>query len=148
MIALLQKVNQAKVKFEDRTVSRIEKGILVFLGVVEKDSQEDCLYIARKIANIRIFEDKNRKMNLNCKQVKGKVLVVPEFTLASDTKKGNRPSFAKAASYRKAKALYEKLVNLLNEKGLKVLKGKFGKHMQVELINDGPVTFVLNSKEG
>ncbi|GLI54175.1 D-aminoacyl-tRNA deacylase [Thermodesulfovibrio yellowstonii] len=146
MIALLQKVNKASVEVEGETISEIGKGILVFLGIDKNDSKNDVEYLAEKLVNLRIFEDNNSKMNLSIKDVGGEIMVVSEFTLAGDCKKGNRPSFDKAMPPEEAEKLYRDFIDSLRSKGIPVKEGVFRSFMHVSLINEGPVTFILNTR--
>lgn len=145
MRAVVQRVKEARVKIEGKTVGQIGPGLLVLLGVGEGDSEKDAEFLAEKIVNLRIMNDPQGKMNLSVKDVGGKILVVSQFTLYGDTSKGRRPSFVKAAKPGKAKKLYKKFTQEIKASGLKVETGKFGALMQVELINDGPVTLILES---
>lgn len=143
MKALIQRVKRVSVTVEKELISQIGKGILVFLGVEKGDTEENADKLVEKISKLRIFEDENEKMNLSVTDVKGEILVVSQFTLCGDCKKGTRPSFDKAASPEIANELYEYFVKKLKEKQLEVKTGKFRAMMDVELINDGPVTFWL-----
>lgn len=146
MRAIIQKVSQAKVEVEGKLVSEIGPGFMVLLAVKETDESSDIEYIKRKITNLRIFEDDKGKMNLSLKDVGGKVLLVSQFTLYGDARKGNRPSFTESACAEKAKKYYEILIDELRNEGLEVLTGKFQTHMEVGLVNDGPVTIILDSE--
>lgn len=143
MKALLQRVKRASVTVDGELISKINKGILIFLGVEKGDSEENADKLSEKITKLRIFEDENDKMNLSVTDVDGEILVVSQFTLCGDCKKGTRPSFDKAASPDIANKLYEYFVKKLKEKNIKVQTGKFRAMMDVELVNDGPVTFWL-----
>ncbi|MCK5305657.1 MAG: D-tyrosyl-tRNA(Tyr) deacylase [Candidatus Omnitrophica bacterium] len=147
MIALLQRVNSSSVSVDNQKICSISKGALVFLGVEAEDDRTDCEYLAKKIANIRMFGDSKGKMNLSAQDVSAQILLVSQFTLTADTKKGLRPSFSKAAEPKKAEELYEYAGALLKDKGLDVKTGIFAAHMIVSLENNGPVTLILNSKK-
>ena len=143
MIALIQRVTQAKVDVNGETIGKIGKGLLVLLGVEKEDNQEKADKLAEKVLNYRIFSDENDKMNLNVQQAQGELLIVSQFTLATDTQKGLRPSFSRGAPPALANELYEYFIQKCGEK-LPVSTGKFAADMQVSLTNDGPVTFWLN----
>ena len=143
MKALVQRVKKASVTIDDKLYSKIDHGLLVFLGVQKGDSPENADKLAQKLVNLRIFEDENDKMNLSLKDVNGQMLVVSQFTLCGDCKKGTRPSFDNAELPDKANELYEYFVSKIKEQGIKVQTGSFGAMMDVELINDGPVTFMV-----
>jgi len=143
MKALLQRVSRASVEVEGKIVGQIEQGLLVLLGVQKGDKQENAEFLARKICNLRIFEDENGKMNLSLSDIKGKMLVVSQFTLCGDTSRGNRPGFDNAALPLEANALYEYFSNQVRALGIHVENGVFGAEMKVSLLNDGPVTFML-----
>ncbi|WP_443091103.1 D-aminoacyl-tRNA deacylase [Basfia succiniciproducens] len=142
MIALIQRVSQAKVDVNGQTVGQIGGGLLVLLGVEKEDSKEKADKLAEKVLNYRIFGDKNDKMNLNVQQTDGELLVVSQFTLAADTGRGLRPRFSKGAPPQLANELYQYFVQKCGEK-VRVETGKFAENMQVSLTNDGPVTFWL-----
>lgn len=146
MRAIVQKVKYANVVVEDEKVSNIDQGLLVFLGVKETDTEKDLDYIKRKIVNLRIFEDEDEKMNLSVKDTGGSILVVSQFTLFGDARKGNRPSFIEAAKPDKAEEYYDILVKELIKDGFDVKTGRFQTHMEVSLLNDGPVTIQLDSE--
>ncbi len=143
MKALIQRVKDASVTIEGDLYSKIGRGILIFLGVEKSDEIENADKLAQKVLNLRIFEDENDKMNLSVSDVKGEILVVSQFTLCGDCKKGTRPSFDNAAKPDKAVKLYEDFVNFLKLSGLIVQTGKFRAMMDVSLVNDGPVTFMI-----
>ena len=143
MKALIQRVKRASVTIGGELYSKIDKGLLVFLGVEKEDTVENCEKLSQKVLKLRIFEDENDKMNLSVNDVKGEILVVSQFTLCGDCKKGTRPSFDKAAHPDIAVKLYKDFVEKMRSSGLKTETGKFRAMMDVELINDGPVTFMV-----
>lgn len=147
MRAVVQRVTSARVEVDENIVGRIEKGLLVFLGVSENDDFSDVEYLVDKIINLRIFEDENDKMNLSMIDLKNELLVVSQFTLYGDCRKGRRPNFIEAAKPEMAKELYEKFILKCSELGVKVKTGIFQTHMNVILVNDGPVTIILDSKK-
>jgi D-tyrosyl-tRNA(Tyr) deacylase len=144
--AVVQRVSRAEVRVEGRVSGAILRGLLVLLGVAREDGPSDADLLAEKLAGLRIFEDDAGKMNLAVGEVGGGLLVVSQFTLLGDARKGNRPSFVDAANPELAKALYERVCARLREKGLAVATGVFRAHMDVELVNDGPVTILLDSR--
>ena len=147
MKVVLQRVASASVTVEDKIVGEIQKGIVVLVGIEDADTQEDIDWLVTKITQLRIFGDDNGVMNLSVEEVNGDVLVVSQFTLHAATKKGNRPSYIKAARPEIASPIYEKFVNTLENKlGKKVPTGIFGADMKVALLNDGPVTIIMDSK--
>lgn len=147
MRVVLQRVAEASVHIGGLQKSCIHKGLLVFVGVEEEDGREDVHWLASKIVSLRIFNDENGKMNLSVKEIGGEILVISQFTLFAASKKGNRPSFIRAARPEKAIPLYEQFVEVLSEKlGKEVGTGSFGADMQVRLLNDGPVTLMLDTK--
>ena len=146
MRAVIQRVSAASVTVEGEIVGQINGGLLVLLGVAEDDTQADVIYLAQKIAGLRIFEDAEGRMNLSVGDVGGSVLVVSQFTLYGDCRKGRRPSFVKAARPELANSLYESVVAELKGHGLPVETGRFQTDMKVELTNDGPVTLLLDSR--
>jgi len=145
MIAVIQRVAKASINVDGETISQIDKGLLILLGVVDSDIEKDGQFLVNKIANFRIFNDINDKMNLSLRDVQGEALVVSQFTLCADWLKGRRPSFVHAASPELGKELYLKFVEQLENEGISTKTGKFGAMMDVSLVNDGPVTFVLDS---
>jgi D-tyrosyl-tRNA(Tyr) deacylase len=147
MKALMQRVTEAHVETGGKTISRIGRGILVLLGVEKGDADDDLASIAKKIVNLRIFYDNAGKMNLSVKDIRGEVLVVSQFTLVADCKKGNRPSFDNAEGPAKAYEMYQKTVEHIRNEGIPVSTGEFAAQMRVSLINDGPVTFLLDSRK-
>ncbi|MDA9228310.1 D-aminoacyl-tRNA deacylase [Flavobacteriales bacterium] len=147
MKVVIQRVSDARVKVNDKIISEIKLGFLVLLGVEKSDSQTDINWLVSKISNLRVFSDDELKMNLSIKDVKGEIIVVSQFTLHAKTKKGNRPSYTKAASPEQAEQLYEEFISLLkNESEVNVQSGVFGANMQVDIVNDGPVTIIIDSK--
>ena len=148
MIAVLQRVSEATVKIDGKLTAAIEGGILILLGIEEADNQEDINWLANKIMNLRIFNDKNGVMNINLIDSKGQILIVSQFTLHASTKKGNRPSYIKAARPEVAIPIYEKFISTVEALvGSTIPTGEFGADMKVSLINDGPVTIIIDTKE-
>lgn len=147
MRAVVQRVKNARVDVGNKTVGRIGLGLLIFLGVGKEDSEGDVEYLANKIAHLRIFPDERNLMNLSLIDANGEVLVVSQFTLWGDCRKGRRPSFIQAAEPEKAKYFYEQFMKTLRSHGLKVSGGEFQAMMEVYLLNDGPVTLMLDSKK-
>lgn len=147
MRAVVQRVSEAHVEVEGEVVGRVGLGLLVLLGVGQKDTREDAEYLARKIVALRIFPDAEGRMNLSLKEVGGEVLLVSQFTLYADTRKGNRPSFLLAAPPDQGKRLYEAALEAFLAQGVHVETGVYGAHMRVHLVNDGPVTLFLDSEE-
>jgi len=143
MRALIQRVSKASVKVEEQTISKIGKGLLILLGVGHDDGEEQVSVLADKVSNLRIFEDDQGKTNLSVLDVKGEAIVVSQFTLYADTRKGRRPSFTDAALPEVAEPLVDRFVELLRKRGVSTQTGKFGAHMEVEIHNDGPVTIWL-----
>ena len=147
MRAVVQRVKSASVKVEGRLVSEIGAGVLIFLGVAHEDTATEIAYIANKVANLRIFEDEAGKMNRSLLEIGGAALVVSQFTLYGDCRKGRRPSFIKAARPESANALYEQFITALEQQNIPTQGGTFQAMMDVELINDGPVTILLDSEK-
>lgn len=146
MKALIQRVTSASVSVNNNIVGQIERGLVVFLGIARDDSEEDACYLANKIANLRIFANEAGEFDLSALETKGEILIVSQFTLLADSRKGRRPSFTEAAPPDKAKKLYEFFVDQVRSTGLKVETGVFQEHMLVEIHNDGPVTLLVESK--
>lgn len=147
MRAVVQRVLESSVKVDGAIVGEIGKGVMVLLGVEEGDTEKDAQYLAEKILGLRIFEDEDEKMNLSLEDVKGELLAVSQFTLLGDARKGKRPSYSNAARPDEANRLYEHFVAVVKSKGTKVETGVFQADMKVSLINDGPVTLLLDSKK-
>jgi len=145
MRAVVQRVKQSTVKTDNEIVGQIGSGLLVLLGVAKGDTAKDADYLANKIINLRIFEDQDRKMNRSLLETGGELLAVSQFTLLADCRKGRRPSFIEAAEPEKATDLYETFVNMVRAKGVAVQTGRFRAMMEVALINDGPVTIIIES---
>lgn len=145
MRAVIQRVSEASVTVDQVVVGSIERGFLILVGVADQDEEKDALWMAEKVAGLRVFEDSDEKMNLSLGDVHGAVLLVSQFTLLGDCRKGRRPSFVEAARPEKARSLYEKLADYLRQLGLTVETGIFQAHMAVRLLNDGPVTLLLDS---
>lgn len=143
MKLVVQRVKQAKVEVDGKTVGKIQKGYLVLLGVTHEDTKEQADFLVKKLINLRVFTDENDKMNLSIKDVEGELLIVSQFTLYADCTGGNRPSFTKAAKPKEAEELYEYFCTKCKENNIHVEKGIFGANMQVSLVNDGPVTIIL-----
>ena len=145
MRAVVQRVSSSKVTVDGELTGEINKGLLVLLGVTHDDTSKDVDYIIDKVLNLRIFEDENEKMNLSLKDVEGELLVVSQFTLYGDCRKGRRPSFSSAARPEVATKLYEEFIEKARKEGIVTQTGQFGAHMMVDLTNDGPVTILLES---
>ena len=148
MIGVVQRVSEASVTIQNQVTSNIQQGLLILLGIEDADSQDDIDWLVRKISNLRIFNDEQEVMNKSLLDVKGEALVVSQFTLHANTKKGNRPSYIKAARPETAIPLYEAFVDALSTiLGRQVRTGEFGADMQVALVNDGPVTIIIDTKD-
>ncbi len=146
MRAVIQRVADAQVTANGRVTGEIGKGLLILLGVLDADTQEDLDYLVRKISNMRIFEDADEKMNLSVKDVGGSLLVVSQFTLFADTRKGNRPGFSLAGRPDFSKDMYLRFIDMCRSEGLVVGEGEFGAHMDIRMTCDGPVTILIDSK--
>ncbi|OTN87878.1 D-tyrosyl-tRNA(Tyr) deacylase [Enterococcus sp. 7E2_DIV0204] len=147
MRAVIQRVTQAEVVIEQQSVGKIAQGFMILLGIHESDTIDDVAYLVRKISKLRVFEDNGGKMNLSLQEINGSILSVSQFTLYADTKKGNRPSFIEAARPEVAIPLYEQFNKQLKELAIPVETGEFGADMKVSLINDGPVTIIIDTKD-
>lgn len=145
MRAVIQRVTEARVSVRDEIVSSIGTGLCILLGIGVNDGEKDAEFLASKISSLRIFEDEQGKMNRAVRDIRGELLVVSQFTLYGDCRKGNRPSFSAAAAPEPAKHLYEYFVQRLRQTGLKVAVGEFRAHMKIALVNDGPVTLILET---
>ena len=143
MKAVVQRVSSASLSVDGKIISEIEKGFVVYFGVAEGDGLDKADFIAKKISGLRVFEDENEKMNLSIKDINGELLIISQFTLYADCSGGNRPSFVNAAKPEKANELYEYFIKKCKEQNIKVEHGIFGADMKVELLNDGPVTIIL-----
>ncbi len=147
MRAVVQRVKYAKLRIEDEIYSNIDKGLIVYIGIHQDDEKKDIDYIVRKILGLRIFEDENEKMNLSIKDIDGEILLVSQFTLYGDARKGNRPSFIESAKGDEAIQKYNLLIEEMKKEYSKISTGVFGADMQIEYINDGPVTIQLDSSK-
>ncbi len=147
MRAVVQRVKNASVRIDGEICGQINQGLLVFLGVSKEDAESDITYISDKITGLRIFEDENEKMNNSIMDINGEILVISQFTLYGDCRKGRRPSFDGAMRPPEAEEMYEKFVEYIKKSGLKTETGRFGADMKVELLNDGPVTIILDSSK-
>ena len=147
MKAVIQRVKSASVSVDNKIIGEIATGFLIFLGVEQSDTQDDLDYLVKKIIGLRIFKDDNKNMNLSIQDIGGEALVVSQFTLCADTSRGRRPSFIKAANPEEADSMYQQFCEQLKMNNLSVQTGKFGARMDVSLVNDGPVTIILNSRE-
>src|SRR5438046_8147043 len=148
MRALIQRVTRARVVVDGETVGDIHRGLLVLLGITHDDTPEGAQWLAEKVASLRIFPDEEGKMNRDLAEAKGAMLIVSQFTLYGDARKGRRPSFVDAAGPDKAIPLYEAFINAVKALGIPTATGRFGAMMQVELVNDGPVTFMVDKEKG
>jgi len=144
---VLQRVKQAAVEVQGKITGKIERGICLLVGIEKGDSEDDAQYLAKKVVELRIFPDKEGKMNLSLSETRGGVLAVSQFTLAGSTKKGRRPSFDRAELPERAEELFRYFVNLIRQRGIKIETGVFGALMDVRMVNDGPVTFILEKRK-
>ncbi len=147
MRAVVQRVSRSSVTVDGKVVGKIGKGLTVLLGITHTDDEKDINYIIDKVVNLRIFEDEQGKMNLSVKDVGGQILYVSQFTLYGDVRGGRRPSYTQAMAYDDAKELYDKFLLLAGDKGVAVSAGEYGADMKVEILNDGPVTILIDSKK-
>ena len=147
MRAVIQRVAKSRVTVDGRTSGEIQRGLMILIGVEDGDTEKDAAYIASKTSGLRIFEDENDKMNLSLLDVKGELLIISQFTLYGDARKGRRPNFMNALGGDDAKIFYDKFIEMMKETGLKIETGIFGAHMQVDIKNDGPVTILLDSSK-
>lgn len=146
MRLVIQRVTEARVEINGEIIGSIGTGMVILVGISQEDTEDDVIYLVRKVRNMRIFEDSQGKMNLSIDQVRGSVLSISQFTLYADTKKGNRPSFVNAAKPDQSAPLYKKFNEGLSSEGINVERGIFGEDMKVSLLNDGPVTIIIDSK--
>jgi len=148
MRIVIQRVSNGSVAVDGKVIGTIQKGLLVFVGIEDADTAEDVIWLSNKIVNLRIFDDENKVPNISVKDINGEILIVSQFTLQASTKKGNRPSYIKASKAETAIPIYEKLIKQLeNDFGKKIETGMFGADMKVALVNDGPVTIIMDSKK-
>jgi len=147
MIAVIQRCSRANVKIGQNIVGQIGNGLVILLGVQKDDNEDDADFLVKKVSGLRIYNDSNEKMNLSIKDVTGSALVISQFTLCGDTKKGRKPSFIHAAPPKEGQRLYEYFISSLLKTGVPVESGEFGAMMDVELVNEGPATFILKSKQ-
>lgn len=146
MRAVVQRVNQARVIVEGKTIAEIDRGIVILLGIANSDKIEDAAYLANKISGLRIFDDEQGKLNLSLQDINGTALVVSQFTLLGDCRKGRRPSYSQAAPPEQANHIYKQFIKLLQQTGTKTANGQFQTHMLVQIHNDGPVTLIVESR--
>ncbi|MCM3599459.1 D-aminoacyl-tRNA deacylase [Robertmurraya korlensis] len=146
MRVVVQRSKKASVTVDGQTIGEITKGFVLLVGITHSDTTEDAKYVAEKIVNLRVFEDQEGKMNLSLSQVEGEILSISQFTLYGDCRKGRRPNFMEAAHPDHASVIYDQFNQLLRDQGVKVETGQFGAMMDVDLINDGPVTLIIESK--
>lgn len=147
MISIIQKVKKSSVKVDGKMISQINNGYNILVGIFEEDTLEDVEKTVKKLVNLRIILDENKKMNKSIKDTKEQILLISQFTLCANLKGGRRPSFIKAMEPKKAKIIYEKMVELIRQENIEVQMGSFGDYMEVEIVNDGPTTIILDSKK-
>ena len=147
MRVVIQRVSKASIEVNKKTIGKIHRGLVIFLGVGKDDEESDAEYLVNKIVELRIFEDEQDKMNLSLKEIGGELLTISQFTLYANTRKGRRPSFIEAAIPEKAQSLYEYFIQLLKHKNFSVKTGIFGAMMQIKIYNQGPVTIIIDSKD-
>lgn len=146
MRCVIQRVKEASVEVDSKIVSQIGKGFLILLGIQKDDNDEDIYYLVRKVSNLRIFDDESNKLNLSIRDVNGEIMVISQFTLYGNLKGGYRPDFTRAEKGERAKEMYEKFIKRLENEGFVVKSGVFGAYMNIKLINDGPVTIIIDSR--
>lgn len=146
MKVVVQRVKKAQVEVEEKVVGKIDEGFLVLLGITHEDTEKEADYLVKKICNLRVFTDENDKMNLSVQDIKGSLLIVSQFTLYGDCRSGNRPSFVEAAKPEKAEKLYEYFIKKCEENNIITQHGIFGAHMEISLVNDGPVTIIIEKE--
>lgn len=147
MKVIIERSLNSSVTIDNKEKRSIDKGLMVLLGITNGDTIEDINYLVKKIVNLRIFEDNNNKMNYSVKDINGSILVISQFTLYAETKKGNRPSFTNSMKYEDAKEIYQLFIEKIKEEGIDIKTGEFGSDMKVNTINDGPVTIIIDTKE-
>jgi len=147
MRVVVQRVTKAQVSVEGNVIGKIKEGLLILLGITHEDNEKDAKWLVNKISGLRIFSDENGKMNKSIEDIEGEILLISQFTLYGDARKGRRPSFIEAAKPDIAVPLYNKFIDLVKEKNIKISVGEFGADMKVELLNDGPVTMIIDSPE-
>ena len=147
MRAVIQRCTNANIIIDDKEEKNIDQGFVIYLGLTHNDTLEDINYIIKKIVNLRVFEDENGKMNLSIRDINGSVMIVSQFTLYANTKKGNRPSFERSMKFDEAKELYDRFIDEFKKENINYVTGNFGSYMKVSYTNDGPVTIIIDSKE-
>lgn len=147
MRTVIQRCTNANIIIDDKEEKNIDQGFVIYLGLTHNDTLEDINYIIKKIVNLRVFEDENEKMNLSIRDINGSVMIVSQFTLYANTKKGNRPSFERSMKFEEAKELYDRFIEEFKKENINYVTGNFGSYMKVSYTNDGPVTIIIDSKE-